>query len=122
MNRLASATSPYLLQHANPVEWWPWSEEAFEEARRRDVPVLISVGYAACHWWRTLDQHRPRSGAHQSCECRFHELAADLRCTLATAAPGSGLGTTRLGADLRLACLTETTPGTYRAVLTLTAI
>ena len=46
MNRLASATSPYLLQHAdNPVDWWPWTEEAFAEARRRDVPVLISVGY-----------------------------------------------------------------------------
>jgi len=50
-NRLAGATSPYLLQHKdNPVDWWPWSDEAFAEARRRDVPVLISVGYAACHW------------------------------------------------------------------------
>src|SRR5499426_3794279 len=50
-NRLAAATSPYLQQHAdNPVDWWPWTAEAFEEARRRDVPVLISVGYAACHW------------------------------------------------------------------------
>ena len=50
-NRLASATSPYLLQHAgNPVDWWEWSPEAFEDARRRDVPVLLSVGYAACHW------------------------------------------------------------------------
>jgi uncharacterized protein YyaL (SSP411 family) len=51
VNRLGAATSPYLLQHAgNPVDWWPWCPEAFEEARRRDVPVLISVGYAACHW------------------------------------------------------------------------
>lgn len=50
-NRLASATSPYLLQHAdNPVDWWEWGPEAFEEARRRNVPVLLSVGYAACHW------------------------------------------------------------------------
>ncbi len=50
-NRLKSATSPYLLQHAdNPVDWWPWSDEAFAEARRRDVPVMLSVGYAACHW------------------------------------------------------------------------
>jgi len=50
-NRLATATSPYLLQHAdNPADWWPWSAEAFAEARRRDVPVIISVGYAACHW------------------------------------------------------------------------
>ncbi|WP_306215053.1 thioredoxin domain-containing protein [Actinoplanes sp. RD1] len=60
-NRLASATSPYLLQHAdNPVDWWPWSEAAFEEARRRDVPVLISVGYAACHWCHVM--------AHESFE------------------------------------------------------
>ena len=50
-NRLASATSPYLLQHAeNPVDWWEWGEEAFAEARRRDVPVLLSVGYSSCHW------------------------------------------------------------------------
>jgi uncharacterized protein len=61
MNRLASATSPYLLQHRdNPVDWWPWGEEAFEEARRRDVPVLLSVGYAACHWCHVM--------AHESFE------------------------------------------------------
>ena len=49
-NRLAHETSPYLLQHAdNPVDWWPWSPEAFEEARSRNVPVLLSVGYASCH-------------------------------------------------------------------------
>ena len=61
MNRLGNATSPYLLQHAdNPVDWWPWQPEAFEEARRRDVPVLISVGYAACHWCHVM--------AHESFE------------------------------------------------------
>ncbi|MDQ1645894.1 MAG: uncharacterized protein QOJ50_2078, partial [Cryptosporangiaceae bacterium] len=61
MNRLRGATSPYLLQHAeNPVDWWPWSPEAFEEARRRDVPVLLSVGYAACHWCHVM--------AHESFE------------------------------------------------------
>ncbi|MER5466226.1 thioredoxin domain-containing protein [Streptomyces sp. NPDC002668] len=50
-NRLAHETSPYLLQHAdNPVDWWPWSGEAFEEARKRGVPVLLSVGYSSCHW------------------------------------------------------------------------
>ncbi|MEP7161170.1 MAG: thioredoxin domain-containing protein [Dermatophilaceae bacterium] len=54
-NRLADATSPYLLQHAgNPVDWWEWGPEAFEEARRRDVPVLLSVGYAACHWCHVM--------------------------------------------------------------------
>ena len=61
MNRLKSATSPYLLQHAdNPVDWWPWTAEAFAEARRRDVPVLLSVGYAACHWCHVM--------AHESFE------------------------------------------------------
>ncbi|HEX6448488.1 MAG TPA: thioredoxin domain-containing protein [Trebonia sp.] len=60
-NRLKTATSPYLLQHAdNPVDWWPWSEEAFAEARRRDVPVMLSVGYAACHWCHVM--------AHESFE------------------------------------------------------
>jgi len=54
-NRLATSTSPYLRQHAdNPVDWWPWSDEAFAEARRRDVPILLSVGYAACHWCHVM--------------------------------------------------------------------
>ncbi|MFJ2965344.1 thioredoxin domain-containing protein [Streptomyces collinus] len=54
-NRLAHETSPYLLQHAdNPVDWWPWSEEAFAEARRRGVPVHLSVGYSSCHWCHVL--------------------------------------------------------------------
>ncbi|MEH0398189.1 thioredoxin domain-containing protein [Streptomyces sp. B21-088] len=61
VNRLADASSPYLLQHAdNPVDWWPWSPEAFEEARRRNVPVLLSVGYASCHWCHVM--------AHESFE------------------------------------------------------
>jgi uncharacterized protein YyaL (SSP411 family) len=51
MNRLASATSPYLLQHKdNPVDWQEWGPDAFAEARHRDVPILLSVGYASCHW------------------------------------------------------------------------
>ncbi|MFF1299192.1 MULTISPECIES: thioredoxin domain-containing protein [unclassified Streptomyces] len=54
-NRLAHETSPYLLQHAdNPVDWWPWSAEAFEEARKRGVPVLLSVGYSSCHWCHVM--------------------------------------------------------------------
>ncbi|MEU7597489.1 thioredoxin domain-containing protein [Streptomyces sp. NPDC039022] len=61
MNRLAGVTSPYLLQHAdNPVDWWPWTPEAFEEAKRCDVPVLLSVGYSACHWCHVM--------AHESFE------------------------------------------------------
>ena len=50
-NRLALTNSPYLLQHAdNPVDWYPWGEEAFAAAKERDVPILLSVGYSACHW------------------------------------------------------------------------
>jgi uncharacterized protein YyaL (SSP411 family) len=55
MNRLADATSPYLRQHAdNPVDWWPWIPEAFDEAKRRNVPVHLSIGYAACHWCHVM--------------------------------------------------------------------
>lgn len=55
VNRLASSLSTYLLAHAdNPVDWWPWCDEAFAEARRRDVPVLLSVGYASCHWCHVM--------------------------------------------------------------------
>jgi uncharacterized protein len=61
VNRLKDSTSPYLLQHAdNPVDWWPWCDEAFDEAARRDVPVMLSVGYAACHWCHVM--------AHESFE------------------------------------------------------
>jgi uncharacterized protein len=55
VNRLAGAASLYLRQHAdNPVDWWPWSDAAFDEARRRDVPVFLSIGYAACHWCHVM--------------------------------------------------------------------
>ena len=61
MNRLGSATSPYLRQHSdNPVDWWEWSAAAFAEASKRDVPILLSVGYAACHWCHVM--------AHESFE------------------------------------------------------
>lgn len=60
-NRLARSTSPYLLQHAdNPVDWWEWGSAAFDEARRRDVPVFVSIGYSACHWCHVM--------AHESFE------------------------------------------------------
>jgi uncharacterized protein len=56
MNRLAQETSPYLLQHAdNPVDWYPWGDEAFERARAEDKPVLLSIGYAACHWCHVME-------------------------------------------------------------------
>ncbi|HEY1100192.1 MAG TPA: thioredoxin domain-containing protein [Myxococcota bacterium] len=55
-NHLAGQTSPYLLQHLhNPVDWWPWGDDAFVEARRRDVPVFLSVGYATCHWCHVME-------------------------------------------------------------------
>ncbi|MFZ9730867.1 MAG: thioredoxin domain-containing protein [Ilumatobacteraceae bacterium] len=61
MNRLAHESSPYLRQHRdNPVDWWPWCDEAFAEAKRRSVPVLLSVGYSACHWCHVM--------AHESFE------------------------------------------------------
>ncbi|MCW2746512.1 MAG: hypothetical protein JWM48_3062, partial [Mycobacterium sp.] len=60
-NKLATSTSPYLLQHAdNPVAWQEWGPEAFAEAKDRNVPVLLSVGYAACHWCHVM--------AHESFE------------------------------------------------------
>ncbi len=60
-NRLAAEPSPYLQQHAqNPVDWWPWDDAAFAEARRRDVPVFLSIGYATCHWCHVM--------AHESFE------------------------------------------------------
>src|SRR4051794_41863528 len=61
VNRLAQETSPYLQQHAaNPVDWYPWGEEALERARREDKPILLSVGYSACHWCHVM--------AHESFE------------------------------------------------------
>jgi uncharacterized protein len=60
-NRLAAETSPYLQQHAdNPVDWYPWGEEALERARREDKPILLSIGYSACHWCHVM--------AHESFE------------------------------------------------------
>ena len=55
--RLSSASSLYLRQHAmNPVDWWSWGDEAFEEARRRGVPVFVSIGYSACHWCHVMER------------------------------------------------------------------
>jgi uncharacterized protein YyaL (SSP411 family) len=56
-NRLAKETSPYLLQHAhNPVDWYPWGEEALQRARKEDKPILISIGYSACHWCHVMER------------------------------------------------------------------
>jgi uncharacterized protein YyaL (SSP411 family) len=56
-NRLATETSPYLLQHRdNPVDWYPWAEEALDRARTEDLPILLSVGYSACHWCHVMER------------------------------------------------------------------
>ncbi|MGD9651122.1 MAG: thioredoxin domain-containing protein, partial [Candidatus Dadabacteria bacterium] len=56
LNRLANEKSPYLLQHAgNPVDWYPWGEEAFEKAAREDKPILLSIGYSTCHWCHVME-------------------------------------------------------------------
>ena len=61
MHRLASESSPYLRQHAdNPVDWYPWGDEAFARAAKEDRPILLSVGYSACHWCHVM--------AHESFE------------------------------------------------------
>src|SRR5688572_19145951 len=55
-NRLATETSPYLLQHAdNPVDWFPWSAEALTRARSEGLPILLSIGYSACHWCHVME-------------------------------------------------------------------
>ena len=55
-NRLAHERSPYLLQHANnPVDWYPWGDEAFERARRDDRPIFLSIGYSTCHWCHVME-------------------------------------------------------------------
>src|SRR3979409_1034968 len=56
-NRLAGETSPYLLQHKdNPVDWYPWGEEALTRAREEDRPILLSIGYSACHWCHVMER------------------------------------------------------------------
>ena len=76
-NRLAQETSPYLLQHKdNPVAWQPWDSQAFEAAERTNKPILLSVGYAACHWCHVM--------AHESFEndaiaARMNELFVNIK-------------------------------------------
>lgn len=56
-NRLSREKSPYLRQHqANPVDWYPWGQEAFEEARRRKCPIFLSIGYSTCHWCHVMEK------------------------------------------------------------------
>src|SRR6188472_7649 len=56
-NRLIHTTSPYLLQHAyNPVDWYPWGNEALQKAKQEDKPILVSIGYSACHWCHVMER------------------------------------------------------------------
>ena len=56
-NRLIREKSPYLLQHAyNPVDWYPWTDEAFEKAKAEDKPVFVSIGYSTCHWCHVMEK------------------------------------------------------------------
>ncbi|MDO9098103.1 MAG: thioredoxin domain-containing protein, partial [Candidatus Methanoperedens sp.] len=56
-NRLINEKSPYLLQHAyNPVDWYPWGEEAFEKAKMEDKPIFLSIGYSTCHWCHVMEK------------------------------------------------------------------
>ena len=71
-NRLAAETSPYLLQHAeNPVDWYPWGEEALGRARAEDLPILLSVGYSACHWCHVMERESFEDAGHRG----LHERA-----------------------------------------------
>ena len=76
-NRLADETSPYLLQHAhNPVDWYPWGAEALERARAEDKPILLSIGYSACHWCHVMERESfedPRTAALMNAVVRQHQ-------------------------------------------------
>src|SRR5947207_4065574 len=62
-NHLVNETSPYLLQHAhNPVEWYPWGDEALQKAKKENKPILISIGYAACHWCHVMEKESFENG------------------------------------------------------------
>ena len=76
-NRLAQQKSPYLLQHAhNPVDWYPWGEEAFCEARRSDRPIFLSVGYATCHWCHVMERE---SFENTEIAARMNELFVNVK-------------------------------------------
>ena len=72
-NRLAKESSPYLLQHAhNPVDWFPWGPEALQKAGDEDKPILLSIGYSACHWCHVMERESfEDSGNGGADECQF---------------------------------------------------
>jgi hypothetical protein len=79
-NRLAASTSPYLRQHAeNPVDWREWGEEAFAEARARDVPIFLSVGYSSCHWCHVMAHGTRWKGSREPSEGVYDRSQRSLR-------------------------------------------
>src|SRR5689334_14127459 len=78
-NRLIHESSPYLRQHANnPVDWWPWSADALAEAKRLDRPILLSIGYAACHWCHMMERESFEDEATASVmNARFVNIKVD---------------------------------------------
>ena len=67
-NRLIHESSPYLLQHAaNPINWFPWGQEAFETAKREDKPIFVSIGYSTCHWCHVMERESFRIKKSRSC-------------------------------------------------------
>src|SRR3954453_10425587 len=77
MNRLAQETSPYLLQHAdNPVEWQPWGQEALDQARSEGKPLLVSIGYSACHWCHVMERE---SFADEATAAVMNELFVNVK-------------------------------------------
>ena len=74
-NRLAEASSAYLRQHAaNPVPWWPWGPEAVADARRRDVPLLVSIGYSTCHWCHVMERECFENEAIAAIMAEHHKI------------------------------------------------
>ena len=91
-NRLINETSPYLLQHAhNPVDWYPWGPEALERAKREDKPILLSIGYSACHWCHVMEHE---SFENDATAALMNELSSISRST-ARSAPTSTPSTWR---------------------------
>src|SRR5216683_1012775 len=80
MNRLARERSPYLLQHAqNPVDWFPWGDEAFAKARSEEKPIFLSIGYSTCHWCHVMEhesfEQAAVAGVLTSTSCRSKWIA-----------------------------------------------
>lgn len=71
-NRLINEKSPYLLQHAyNPVDWFPWGQEAFEKAKAEDKPIFLSIGYSTCHWWLIMIFYHSQQDPQCRCYLSF---------------------------------------------------